>query len=239
MDFQTIYEGNVRNGNGTYPTWGLDVNPSQVYVLDVTANSETTLEKRAYIEGKDWVVEYDSDQKTLSDGTKTKGTITWLRDEHDNSAFYDFKNIRFYRSGTDMAGTSIDIDAGYFYTFSDISDNVITDSSLLNTTTHNNIGADAKDNVFIGDTYNNIILPECQGNLFVGGCHDSVIGFASVNNIFVEPVCYLTGSIYGKTLYKGDTTLSTSISKTVHKVNDKTIVSYLDPETYAYQVVQL
>jgi hypothetical protein len=30
-----------------------------------------------------------------------------------------------------------------------------------------------------------------------------------------------------------------TITKTVHKVNDATIVSYLDPITYAYQIIKL
>lgn len=238
-DFQTIYQSNVRNSSGIYETWGADIHPSDIYTLQVTANSESTLENRAYIEGKDWIVEYDSNQETLPDGVKTKGKITWLRDEHDNFAFYDFKNVRYYRSGIDIEGTSINLNEGYFYTFSDVSGDTIKDSSLLNTTSHNHINADAVNNVFIGDTYNNIIFQECEGNTFLGGCHDSEIGFASVGNIFAEPVCYVTGSIYNKTIPKGDTTLSTAISKTIHKVNDKTIVSYLDPVTYAYQVVEL
>ena len=49
-----------------------------------------------------------------------------------------------------------------------------------------------------------------------------------------EPVTYLTGSIYFKEFETGNTVLSTSISKTIHKVNDATIVSFLDPITYAY-----
>ena len=60
-----------------------------------------------------------------------------------------------------------------------------------------------------------------------------------VNNRFNEPVTYLTGSIYFKEFETGNTVLSTSISKTIHKVNDATIVSFLDPITYAYQVVLL
>ena len=46
-------------------------------------------------------------------------------------------------------------------------------------------------------------------------------------------------SIYNKTILEGDTTLSTAISKTVHKVNEATIVSFLDPITYAYQIIKL
>ena len=37
----------------------------------------------------------------------------------------------------------------------------------------------------------------------------------------------------------GETVLSTTISKTIHKVNEATIISFLDPITYAYQVIEI
>jgi hypothetical protein len=49
----------------------------------------------------------------------------------------------------------------------------------------------------------------------------------------------LSGSIYSKEFNTGNTVLSTAISKTIHKVNEATIVSFLDPITYAYQVILL
>jgi hypothetical protein len=96
------------------------------------------------------------------------------------------------------------------------------------------IGEGCTNNVFIGDTYYNIIEPECQNNIFAKGAHDCIIKWNTVNNRFNEPVAYLTGSLYFKNFETGNTVLSTSISKTVHKVNEATIVSFLDPITYAY-----
>ena len=91
----------------------------------------------------------------------------------------------------------------------------------------------------MGDTYNNIIEPECRNNLFIKGCHDTVLKWNSVNNIFNEAVCYTEGSLYNKTFKIGDTSLSTSITKTIHKVNEATIISFLDPITYAYQIIKI
>jgi hypothetical protein len=59
------------------------------------------------------------------------------------------------------------------------------------------------------------------------------------NNMFHENVAYTSGSIYNKVSPIGNTIFSTSISKTIHKVNDATILSFLDPITYSYQVIIL
>jgi hypothetical protein len=91
--------------------------------------------------------------------------------------------------------------------------------------------------VFLGDTYYNVIEEDCVGNTFMKGCHDTVLGWNSVNNTFYEDVCYMKGSLYNKTFLIGDTSLSTSISKTIHKVNEATIISFLDPITYSYQII--
>jgi hypothetical protein len=59
----------------------------------------------------------------------------------------------------------------------------------------------------------------------------------SAGNIFNEPVAYATGTIQGKIISVGNTVLSSAITKTIHKVVEATIVSFLDPVTYAYQVI--
>lgn len=237
-DFQTIYSSNVYNNAGQRITWGLDVNPSQIWTLLVTAISETQLDRRITIAGKHWEVEYDITQKTLSDGIKNKGTITFLADDNGNMAFYDFKNIKWRHSSANLrqAGiqTSTDLD---LYTFSEIVNNEIIDSSELHNTKFNVLGEGCENNVFFGDTYYNILEPECKNNLFAKGAHDCTIKWNTTGNRFNEPVCYLTGSIYNKEFETGDTVLSTSITKTIHKVNEATIVSFLDPITYTYQVI--
>jgi len=120
------------------------------------------------------------------------------------------------------------------YTFSNIEGGQIQDSSEFSNTKFNHIGMSCENNIFIGDTYYNIIEPECSNNIFAKGAHDCIIKWNTVNNRFNEPVCYLTGSIYHKNFETGNTVLSTSITKTIHKVNEATIVSFLDPITYAY-----
>lgn len=229
-DFQTIYSSNTINSSGKKITWGLTINPSKTLRLITTAITTSRLAPQVFIDDmstKDWEIYYDVTSETLDDGVTTKGKITYLKDNKGNSAYYDFKNVRFHRSNGD------------FYTFSDVTNNVISDSTALYNTYFNTIEEGCTNNIFLGDTYNNVLKPGCEGNTFLKGCHDTVLGWDSVGNTFNEDVCYMNGSIYNKTILEGDTTLSTAISKTVHKVNEATIVSFLDPITYAYQIIKL
>lgn len=237
-DFQTIYESNVENAGGQKITWGLDVNPSEVYTLLIRAISQNQLETRAAILGKSWKVEYDITRRTLADGKTNKGTITYLKDDNANEAFYDFKNVKF-RCSKELLnkagiGATTDMD---LYTFTDIVRGEVVDSSELHNTKFNKLGPGCKYNIFIGDTYYNILEAECTSNIFAKGAHDCFIKWNTTGNRFNEPVTYLTGSIYNKEFETGNTVLSTAISKTIHKVNEATVVSFLDPITYTYQVI--
>ena len=215
IDFQTMYEINhITQSSAIFP----------VLVIASTSNS---LISTAYVEGKNWDVKYSVTQETFTDNTKSKGKITFLRDTNGNSAYYDFKHVQFIR------GTQL------YYTFSDTFQGTLIDSSELSNTKHNTIEQDCTNNIFIGDTYNNIIQAGSYNNTFYSGCINSCIGYDSVNNIFNEAVRYTSGTIANKTFQVNDTTLATTITKRVQKVNDKMIVSYLDPITYAYQVIEI
>lgn len=241
-DFKSIYSSNVNNNLNQKISWGENVNPSQTYSLVVIANTNSTLDKRATIlNHPNWVVEYDVMRETLQDGVTTKGKITYLKDDNNNSAYYDFKNIKFRRTRQQLSGTNLQITQEYldFFTFSDLINGQVIDTSELDTTKYNKFNEDCWNNVFIGDTYNNTIESGCQNNTFLRGCHDTTIKWNSVNNMFNENVCYTTGSIYNKTIGIGNTAFSTAITKTIQKVNDVTLVSFLDPITYAYQIILL
>lgn len=239
-DYQTIYSSNTLNNAGQRISWGLNINPSQVWKLYIRALSKNEIDRHVTIAGKSWEVKYDPVKKVLEDGTFTKGQITFLWDNNGNSAFYDFKNVRFQwtKEKLQEAGIQTNQDLA-LYTFSNIENGEVTDSSEFSNTKFNIIGENCTNNVFIGDTYYNILEPECRNNIFAKGAHDCVIKWNTVNNRFNEPVTYLTGSIYSKNFDTGNTVLSTAISKTIHKVNEATIVSFLDPITYAYQVVMV
>lgn len=239
-DFQTIYSSNTYDGGGHKVSWGGNINPSQTWKLYVRAVDNNQIDNRVVIDGKNWEVEYDPTRQVLDDGVANKGTITYLHDDNGNSAFYDFKNIKWKWSREELndAGIQVHNDLN-LYTFSEITGNMVYDSSELHNTKFNVIEQGSYNNIFIGDTYYNIIQPDCYNNIFAKGAHDCIIKWNSTNNRFNEPVTYLVGSIYDKQFNTGNTVLSTAISKTVHKVNEATIVSFLDPITYAYQVVKI
>ena len=241
-DFQTIYSSNVLNVLNQKVTWGALINPSLIYNLVVIANTNSTLDSRAMIlEHPEWVVEYDPTKQMLQDGVSTKGRITFLKDDNNNSAYYDFKNVKFRRTSAELLNTNLLITASYldFYTFSDIVNTQVIDASNLETTRYNKMHEDCFNNVFLGDTYNNVIESGCVNNTFLRGCHDTTLKWNSVNNLFNENVCYTSGSIYNKIIPIGNTNFSTAITKTIHKVNEVTLISFLDPITYAYQIILL
>lgn len=239
-DFQTIYTSNLENRE----TWGIStsINPSQTYQMVVIANTNTQLDKRVFIlSHPKWIVEYDVTREILPDNKLTKGKIIYLEDENGNSAHYDFKNIKFRRTQSQLSQSNLNITLPYIdlYTFSDVQNQIAIENSSINTTKYNILNKDCWDNIFIGDTYNNNIGQSCKNNTFLRGCHDSNISWETSNNLFNEVVCYTSGSIYNKIIKIGDTSLSTSITKYIYKVNESTIISFLDPITYAHQIIIL
>ena len=86
-----------------YETWGLNINPSEVQTILTIALSPNKLYSRVIIDSpkyntsSKWIVEYDYEPETLSDGVITKGKITYLKDNNNNVAYYDFKNIKSRR----------------------------------------------------------------------------------------------------------------------------------------------
>lgn len=240
-DFQTIYKSNV---GVVKQTWGTaqSANPSPTYRLLVSGINVDKIDSRAYVLGKNWQIEYDVTQETLEDGVKTKGKITWMKDSKGNSAFYDFKSIKFRRTREELSNTTVAINSAYIdlYTFSTIKPGeIVEDTSEYGLCEYNVFKENCWNNVFIGDTYNNIFEAECKNNTFIKGCYNSHFLWNTYNNLFHEPVAYTTGSIYNKISPIGNTNFSTTISKTIHKVNESTILSFLDPITYAYQVIIL
>lgn len=246
IDFRTIYQSNVRNSNGKYITWGIEgsENESPVQQIIVTALTGSRLDPRVIIDDDNttgWHIEYDVEQHTLDDGSKTKGRITYLKDDNNNSAFYDFKNIKFRRTSQDLNNTNLSITNSYIdlYTFSEFNNNILEDSSYYHNTKNNTLKEGCYNNIMLGDTFNNIFEEDCSGNTFIRGIHDCTIGWNSVNNIFNENVCYTKGSVYNKFMEIGNTDFSMSTSKTVNKVNEVTVLTFLDPITYAQQIIIL
>lgn len=229
QDFRTLYtiDNTVYGGSDSEL-------PSESWNLLVTAIDTNKLDSRIVIkEHPDYIAEYDVTPETLVGGATTKGKITYLKDTNNNSAYYDFKNIRFKRTYT-KASKEV---TRYLYTFSNITNDVVSDSSNSEMVHDNSFAEQCYDNVFIGDTYYNNFSPKCYGNSFYSGCNDVTLKWESINNSFYERVVDMTGTIASKTILPGNNVLSSTITKYVHNVNETCVVTYFDPDTYAQQIV--
>ena len=229
-DYQTIYQSN-HLVNGIYETWGYEGHvESQRWHLIVTAVSEDLLDRRVtIIEHPEYIVEYDVKQITFQDGVTNKGTITYLKDPRNNSAYYDFKNVRFKRINPDYSGN--------YYTFSYRVNGELQDNSETNNVHDNELKIRCWNNVFMGDTYYNILEPDSYGNTFFDGCRDCHFYWESVNNIFREPVVDLSGTVANLHIARGVDIISSAITKQAHNIDGGLIITYLDPITYSQQVI--
>lgn len=160
-----------------------------------------------------WEIKYslenDNEKYKWADTVNGKGVIYYMKDEHNNEAYYDFKNILFKRSKTDFfdkntwfnAASKLSTSDRYFYTFTRLTNagNTIKDSSvyyddtntvyysknnkisnsLINSLYLNNI-------VFINNlncTAHNIIGSNCCNNTFGDNCSYNTIGDKFYNNV--------------------------------------------------------
>ena len=138
-NFQSIYSSNRMNNSGQYITYGNITNPSKIYtILAIAATSSKLFSLVTIVSGdQEWLGQYDPTPETLSDGEITKGKITYLQDNNNNEASFDFKNVRVYMNGKD------------YYTFSDSEGNDNSENC------YNNNLLNSKNNIFIGNCSNN------------------------------------------------------------------------------------
>ena len=243
-DFQTIYQSNVQISTGVYQSWGSTINPSKVFKIITLALTPDTLYNRVVIQSEDypdaykWIVEYDYEQETLTDGIKTKGKITYLKDSNNNIAYYDFKNIKSRRTRTQLLQLGIVTDKDYLdlYTFNTQD---LDEASESFNVYNNYFESGAKDNVFIGnECYNNVFEGGFRNNTFASSCHNNQFQFNTFNNNFKQQVIYLTGSFSNLSFIDTNYT-SLDIDKQISRVDEGYVISYLDPDTLTLQVYKL
>ncbi len=180
----------------------------------VTAISDDTLSEEAkadyhgtYFSDQNipaWELKYCLYNDTARFGwasTTGTGVIYYLKDEFNNEAWYDFKNIKFLRTGSWIRDNCYRISAlpdssslwvdTYFYTFSSISSNgtVASDDSLnkgagVYHATDNHLGKDTRipmmlNNTIFIDTHNNGVF----NNRIADGHRDNTFGANTWNNI--------------------------------------------------------
>ena len=204
-DFQTIYKSN------TGATWGTGNHESKIFSIIVQALTDNTLNSDVKILSEDfpnsllWEVRYDPTQEIIN-SVRTKGRITYLKDEHGNSAYYDFKNIQYRISKEDLLKVGIETAKEYkdYYTFNDTAENV-------------EISKGSTQNVFIKSAHNVKIGLDCENNLFNSQIRNTTI-LDGVSDSFVKH------SIFQEDIFK--VIQNSSINK---------VVSYIDGDTLTMQ----
>lgn len=241
-DFQTIYTSN------TGETWGLNINPSKVYSVILTPTSSNTFDPRVSLlyEGMplNWEVRYDFNEESLPDGTTTKGKITYLKDQNNNSAYYDFKNYKFRVNlkSSDIQGLPFDVSLNVF-TFSKLQGMQVVDNSDDESVYNNQFDEDCWNNVFVGATSNNHFYGGFKNNLFAKGCEYNKFEWNMTNNKFTEKVSYTQGSV--KNAIVNTTNYDSSVSKEFRMLQVSNtsepvfVVTYFDGDTLTTQVIKL
>ena len=226
QDFQTIYSD------------GSDgVMKGKTYWLFLHPTSRSTFDPRVGIfcpeDSNDncskWTVEYDIARSEVATGEYNKGIITYLKDQNNNEAFYDFKNIKFKKTLDELKDFPKTYTKDtYFYTF---------DNDGLDGSEHgwknNRLGKGAIRNIFLNDTENTSIESDCHDNVFAGGCINSRFGYGTFKNIFKDTVYNCIGVLNNAKV--GHETNGFNY-KRIDDFSDKYAITYLDKDTETFQV---
>lgn len=221
---------------------GLDNVPSTEYYVILRPVSTNMFDSRvslmaqstnATASGTRWQVEYSIYPKQMADGTMDRGQITYLKDENNNSAYYDFKNIKFKRTLEELnKGANTYTEDQYVFTF----DNAGADNSLTSNCKNNTLGKGAWNNVFFGLTQNNTLAADAHNNTFFKSCENNVFDYGTRNNYFINDVRQCKGTVHDKELAE---VISMQCPKAFNILDDKQILVYLDSETQTFQFKNL
>lgn len=197
---------------------------ANVFDIIVTADSNNILNENARAiqhEGDSifaesdlaaWEIKYcldnDISRFTWADEESGTGVIYYMKDEYNNEAHYDFKNIRFSRKVTQDGELNLETGVNnWCYTFGGLIDRsrkkwLSNDGENLHVYNNNSIGTcytgcdeaySLPNNVFLsycGQTpsecmsKNNKLGPNCSENTFENGCQNIVLGDSCCNNTF-------------------------------------------------------
>ena len=197
----------------------------------VTALSDDTLSEDAkvcqneddtYFSHNDlssWVVKYcfdnDTSRFSWADTVNGKGVIYYMKDEYNNEAWYDFKNILFLRTDDFFNTYSFlpHLEGGnYYFTFSNIVNNEIIDGTIydenITVSIQNKIDKingtkySLNNTIFINDSSgytrynaigvgnnNNTFGSKCQANTILQHCYKNVVGTMFRNNVINQYFC--------------------------------------------------
>lgn len=234
-DFRSIYKDKKGNILGND-----ELIPSQEYFMMLTPTSTTTFDKRVTLRPKagasnslQWIVEYDITPIQFDDGTTDKGHITYLKDENNNSAYYDFKNIRFLKELSELnKGASTYTEDSYLYTF----DNGGRDASTQKNCKNNHLANGALRNVFLEGANNVHLDADAHDNIFFKNVENCHLGYGFSNNYILDYMRNCNGSVHDVTLNE---IISMNCPKKFDILDDHQVMVYLDSETRTYQFKDL
>lgn len=236
------YRYAVQDFTTVYKTDKVYISPNQ-YTVILTAINQSQFDPRVillsnnYLDSYKWVVEF-SFESELIDNIKTKGKITYLKDSNNNSAYYDFKSIKFSRTKEELAKLGIQINSPKIdlYTFN-TSD--FEEASQNFNIKNNQFENDCYNNVFIGNnSLNNIFKSGFKNNTFANICQNNIFGFNTQNNNFKDGIMYLQGSVSNKEFIDLNYT-NNVLSKQINKSNEGYVLSYFDLDTLTPQIFKL
>lgn len=221
---------------------GLDKVPSTEYYMMLRPISSNQFDSRVSLmaisqnatsTGAQWQVEYNIVSKQMADGTYDRGQITYLKDQNNNSAYYDFKNIRFKRALDELnKGANTYTEDQYLYTF----DNSGTDNSETINCKNNHLEKGAYNNVFLGLTQNNTLAADIHNNTFFKTCENNTFDYSTRNNYFINDVRQCRGAVHDKELAE---IISMQCPKEFNILDGSQVLVYLDSQTQTYQFINL
>lgn len=211
--------------------------PSQEYWLFLTPVSTSAFDKRVSLYQPqsasnciNWIVEYDIN---LNACEASRGTITYLKDTNNNYAYYDFKNIKFKKTLSELNKSSLTYESDtYLYTF-DIGGSDASELICKN----NHLEKGANRNVFLGNTQNVTLAADCHDNIFFKNCENCTFDYGTYGNFFKDNVIRCKGTVHEKEI--GSITALLNPKQFDILENNKEIIVYLDSQTQTYQIQQL
>ena len=203
-----VYGGDYVLDGATYNLWW-----EEDYVGEYGLLTNKVVREKDYFAENNlaaWEIKYcldnDSDRFTWADSENGKGVIYYMKDEFNNEAPYDFKNIQFKRKLNldDSSNYYLDTSNGIYtwcYTFGGPTDRSV---NITDNYFSSNI---IKSRHYFNDDSNKIIfsLPDnvFLGTNFIGACsHSNKIGTNCYNNTFGYECCrnILNDHCYSNTL---------------------------------------
>lgn len=174
-DFQTIYKSN------TGDIWGLNTNPSKVYRIRLSPVTKYMFSPQVYILDENnnlFEAKYDITSELLTPTIRTKGKITYLKDSNGNSAYYDFKNIKYriiLSPDIDVRlSEPIDVDVFTFNIPTSVPGRYIEGSKQC---------------------YDNQLGRGCWQNIFLNKCENVELQSNSCNNLFIGDILNVSGKL--------------------------------------------